>query len=205
MEGLADPTNAELAVLCAAAAERGSGFCRVLGSTEQQEWLGTAVETVWSVAAGQTAVDECADLIDGLVLEDEEDEEDPTARPGFFADQSVGLVGEALAVSMRPSVEKVETVLKTVRTLLSMADFTLSGEKPVIVRAGETPPVGPLVRRELDARLKVLTVLARDRRDAGSGGRPRSDVLTELREATRAFVIEVTPALEEFAEAKNWL
>lgn len=206
VEGLSDPTDAELMVLCAAAAERGMGFCRVLGSAEQQEWLDSALEAVWSAAAGQAVADECADLLDALVLEDDEGgEEDPTASPGFFSDQSIGLVGEALAVSMRPSAEKVESVLRTVRTLLSMADFTLSGAKPVIVRAGETPPAGPLVRREQDARLEVLAVLARDRCDAGGRKRPRPDVLTEVREATRAFVTEVTPALEEFAEAKNWL
>ncbi|MEU6098671.1 hypothetical protein [Streptomyces sp. NPDC047079] len=193
-------------VLCAAAAERGTGFCRILGSAEQREWLDSALQAVWSAGLGQAVADELADLLDALVLADDEgEEEDPTASPAFFADQSVGLVGDALAVSMRPSAEKVESVLRTVRTLLSMADFTLSGGKPVIVRAGETPPSGPLVRREQDARLEVLAILARDRCDAGSRKRPRTDALTEVREATRAFVTEVTPALEEFAEGKNWL
>ncbi|MER6976608.1 hypothetical protein [Streptomyces carpinensis] len=207
MEALVDPTEAELMVLCAAAAERGTGFCRVLGSAEQQEWLDAALEAVWSAAAGQTVADECADLLDALVLEEDEGgTEDPTAGPGFFADQSAGLVGEALAMAMTPSAERVETVLRTVRSLLSMADFTLSGEKPVIVRAGQTPPAGPLVSRELEARREALALLARDRQDAeGEGYPPRRDVLIELREATRAFVTEVTPSLEEFAEGKNWL
>lgn len=205
MEALAELTEAELIVFCAAAAERGTGFCRILGSAEQQEWLDAALETVWSAAAGRTVADRCADLLDDLLLETDEDGEDPTASPGFFADQSVGLVGEALAVSMRPSAEKVEAVLTTARTLLSMADFTLSGEKPVIVRAGQTPPAGPLVTRELDARNDVLTVLTQARRETGNEGHPRSGVLAEVRELTRVFVDEVTPALEEFAEAKNWI
>ncbi|MCX4763983.1 hypothetical protein OG562_24080 [Streptomyces sp. NBC_01275] len=191
-------------LLCTAAAQRGSAFCRVLGSAEQQSWLDSGLELAWSAAAGEEVADECAELLDALdaldVLDAGDDEgeayeghggydDDPTARPGFYADQAVGLVGEALAMSIRPSAERVETVLKTLRTLLSMVDFKLGGEKPVIVRGGEPRPApGPLVQREEDAEREVLAAPA----------------VAEAQESAQAFVAEVTPSVEEFAEASHW-
>lgn len=90
------------------------------------------------------------------------------------------------------------------RTLLSMVDFKLSGEKPVIVRSGEPqPPPGPLVQREKDAEHQALVILLRERGAAGEryGLGP---TLTELRDLAGAFSVDVTPFLEDFSEANNW-
>jgi hypothetical protein len=54
--------------------------------------------------------DKCADLLDALVPADDESE-DPTASPGFFAEQSVGLVGDALSLTDPQFVTTVRDVV----------------------------------------------------------------------------------------------
>lgn len=198
--GSVEPVDAQLMLLCTGAAERGAVFCRVLGSAEEQSWLDSGLELAWSAAAGEDVADDCAELLDALggeEYEDEECEEDPTSRPGFYVEQAVGLVGEALAMSLRPSVDRVETVLTTLRTLFSMVDFKLSGEKPVVVRSGEPRPVpGPLVQKEEEAERQALGLLTGEH--GGSG-------VAETRESAQAFVAEVTSSVEEFAELSGWI
>ena len=203
MEGLSTLSHAQLTLLCTGAAERGSVFCRVLGSAEERRWLDSGLELAWSAAAGEDVADDCAELLDALGGEKHEDEEDyedcegdPTSRPGFYVEQAVGLVGEALAMSLRPSADRVETVLMTLRTLFSMVDFKLSGEQPVIVRSGEPRPApGPLVQREEEAEGAALSLL--------TGEHGGSDI-AETRESARAFLAEVIPSVEEFAELSGW-
>ncbi|MFD9409915.1 hypothetical protein ACFWBN_23280 [Streptomyces sp. NPDC059989] len=207
MEGFSALSDSELIMLCAATAERAAPFCRILGTEEQRAWLESGLELAWRMAAGEDAADDCSAMLDWLEVEDDEEEfedADPTAHPGFYADQAVGLVGESLASSLMPSGDRVETALKTVRTLFSMVDFKLSGEKPVIVRSGEErPPPGPLVQRELDAAGAALGLLSR--RSGGAGQQPDAlSALVELRNSAREFAAAVTPSLEEFAEANDW-
>ncbi|MFF8837108.1 hypothetical protein [Streptomyces sp. NPDC015130] len=206
IENLPGPSDAELNLLAAATAERAAAFCRVMGSEEQQDWIDSGLELAWRMAAGHDVADDCSALLDSLVEDDEGEFEDadPTASPGFYAEMAVGLVGEALAVSLRPSVDRIETGFKTMRTLFSMVDFKLSGEKPVIVRAGEPQPApGPLVQGERDAEDQALAILLRERGVAGERLGAES-TLTELRDLSEAFSTDVTPALEEFSEANNW-
>ncbi|MFK0258726.1 hypothetical protein [Streptomyces sp. NPDC090445] len=158
------------------------------------------------MAAGHRVADGCSALLDSLAEDDEceFDEADPTAYPSFYADQAVGLVGEALAVSLRPSIDRVTVGFKTMRMLLSMVDFKLSGEKPVIIRSGEPRPgSGPLVQREKDAEDHALAVLLRERGGIGER-RGMSSTLIELRDLARSFAAKVTPSLEVFSEANNW-
>ncbi|WP_329620364.1 hypothetical protein OG357_07280 [Streptomyces sp. NBC_01255] len=206
IENLPSPSDTELKLLAAATAERAAAFCRVLGSEEQQDWIDSGLELAWRMAAGHDEADECAAFLDSLVEDDEGEFEDadPTASPGFYAEMAVGLVGEALAVSLRPSVDRIETGYKTMRTLFSMVDFKLSGEKPVIVRSGEPQPApGPLVQGERDAEDRALAILLRERGEAGERQGAES-TLTELRDLAEAFSNDVTPSLEEFSEANNW-
>jgi hypothetical protein len=206
IENLPSPSATELKLLSAATAERAAPFCRVFGSEEQKSWIESGLELAWQMAAGHEVADDCSAVLDSLVEDGEAEFEDadPTAHPGFYADQAVGLVGEALAVSLRPSTDRIATGFKTMRTLLSMVDFKLSGEKPVIVRSGEPqPPPGPLVQREKDAEDQVLAILLRERGVAGERCGPRS-TLTELRDLAGAFSADVTPSLEGFSEANNW-
>ncbi|MEU6932501.1 hypothetical protein AB4225_33765 [Streptomyces sp. 2RAF24] len=204
VDGLPEPTDAELRLMCAAGATRGAAFCSLLGSAEQQDWLDAALHLVWRAAAGEDVADECADTLDTLVDEDPVwQSEDPTSLPAFYADQAVGLVGEALAMSVRPTGERLDTVLTTVRSLLSMVDFKLSGEKPVIVRAGAPkPPSGPLVEKETEAEQHLVAILAETR----STGDPTSGMpeAVEARKSALMFASDVTPYLEEFAQANNW-
>ncbi|RSS59503.1 hypothetical protein [Streptomyces sp. WAC01280] len=206
IENLSSPSDTELKLLAAATAERAAAFCRVMGSEEQQDWIDSGLELAWRMAAGHDGADECADFLDSLVGDDEGEFEDadPTASPGFYAEMAVGLVGEALAVSLRPSVDRIETGYKTMRTLFSMVDFKLSGEKPVIVRSGEPQPApGPLVQGERDAEERALAILLRER-DASGERQGAESTLTELRGLAEAFSNDVTPSLEEFSEANNW-
>ncbi|WP_217240483.1 hypothetical protein [Streptomyces sp. AC555_RSS877] len=203
---LPDPSATELMALSAATAERAAPFCRVFGSEEQNSWVESGLELAWQMAAGHDVADDCSALLDSLV-EDSEcefEDADPTAHPGFHAEQAVGLVGEALAVSLRPSIDRIETGFRTMRTLLSMVDFKLSGEKPIIVRSGEPRPLpGPLVQRELDAREQVLAILLRER-GVAEGERDLRSTLIELRDLTGEFSTDVTASLEDFSEANNW-
>ncbi|MDT3728946.1 hypothetical protein ROS62_30430 [Streptomyces sp. DSM 41972] len=206
IEGLSNPSVIELKLLSAATAERAAAFCRVFGSEEQRSWTDSVLELAWEMAAGHDVAEDCSTLLDSLVEDDEDDFEDadPTAHPEFYAEQAVGLVGEAMATALRPSTDRIETGFKTMRTLLSMVDFKLSGEKPVIVRAGEPlPPPGPLVQRERDAEDQALAILLRQRGVKGERRGPEP-TWTELRELAVAFSAEVTPSLEEFSEANNW-
>jgi hypothetical protein len=205
IENLPDPSDTELKLLSAATAERSAPFCRVFGSEEQQAWMESGLALVWEMAAGHDVADDCSALLDSLVEDDEDEFEDadPTAHPGFYAEQAVGLVGEALAVSLRPSADRIVTGFKTMRTLFAMVDFKLSGEKPVIVRSGDPqPPPGPLVQREKDAVDQALTLLLRER-DVVERLGPRT-TLTELHDLAVTFSAEVTPFLEDFSEANNW-
>ncbi|MFB7027779.1 MULTISPECIES: hypothetical protein [unclassified Streptomyces] len=206
IENLSSPSDVELKLLAAATAERAASFCRVLGSEEQQDWIDSGLELAWRMAAGYGEVDDCSALLDSLVEygESEFEEADPTASPGFYAEQAVGLVGEALAVSLRPSIDRIETGFKTMRTLFSMVDFKLSGEKPVIVRSGEPKPLpGPLGQLERDAESQALAILLRERGMTGERLGEQS-TLVELRNLAEAFSVNVTPSLEEFSEANNW-
>ncbi|MDN3271432.1 hypothetical protein [Streptomyces sp. MA15] len=202
-EELRDASGDELKLLGAAAAERGVVFCRFLGSDEQQDWLSGGLDLVWAAASDEAAADDCLEHLDALEAEDAEgqdEEHDSTERPGFYADQAVGLVAEALVGSADPSTERVERALRTLRTLCSMVVFKLGGEVPVVVRSGDSRPApGPLVRRELDAEHELAALLTRAR---GASGNAAS--VDEIRAAAQEFAREVTSAVREFAEASGW-
>lgn len=208
IENLPMLSGVEIRLLCSASAERAAAFCRLLGTDEQKSWIESGLEVAWRMSAGIDAADECSSLLDHIVDDDDEDEfddADPTAQPAFYADQAVGLVGEALAASLAPSEDRVAAGHKTIRALLAMVDFKLSGEKPVIVRSGESRPgPGPLVRREKEAQDHAVAILLRER---GVGGEQQglSYTLAELRDLARVFAAEVTPSLEEFSEASDWI
>ncbi|MEU0581949.1 hypothetical protein ABZ465_32670 [Streptomyces griseoincarnatus] len=202
-EELRGTSGDELKLLGAAAAERGAAFCRVLGSDEQQDWLDGGLDLVWAAARDEVAADDCLEYLDVLEAEDVEGQDegqDPTEHPGFFADQAVGLVAEALVGSVDPSAERVERALRTLRTLCSMVDFKLGGEVPVIVRSGDPRPApGPLVHRELEAEHELMALLARAR---GASGNAAS--VDEIRAVAQEFAREVTSAVRAFSEASSW-
>ncbi|MFJ8652223.1 hypothetical protein ACIRNU_07740 [Streptomyces rochei] len=206
-EELQDASEAELRLLGAAAAERGAAFCRVLGTAEQQDWIGRGLELLWAAATDEAVADDCVDHLDALEPEAEEDqdeEQDPTERPGFYADQALGLVGEALAGSANPSAERVERALRTLRSLCSMVDFKLGGEVPVVVRSGDPQPApGPLVRGELEAERELEALLARARGVSGDTASPAS-MVGEARAAAQEVAREMTSAVREFAESHSW-
>ncbi|MER5553205.1 hypothetical protein ABT001_16275 [Streptomyces sp. NPDC002793] len=142
LQAISNASDSELVLICAAAAERGAAFCRALGGSEQSEWVDASLGLVWAAAAGGSTQDECAEALDELEMESQ-DGEDDSSRPEFYVAQSVALVGNALAVSLRPSAAKTEMAINTIRSLLSMLDFKMGGEKPVILRYGDpTPPGG---------------------------------------------------------------
>lgn len=83
-KNLAELSDVELMLVCAAAAERGGGasFCHVLGSAAQQSWLDAALDMAWSTAAGNEVADDCAELLDALTLESDTSEAGPISRIG---------------------------------------------------------------------------------------------------------------------------
>ncbi|WP_157767824.1 hypothetical protein [Actinosynnema pretiosum] len=144
--------------------------------------------------------DGCAEALDELEMEPQDDEYDHYC-PEFYVTQAVELVGNALAVSMRPSAVKVETSVNTVRSLLAMLDFKFEGERPVVVRCGETfPPPGLLLQKEIDAEREVLSLLTQE----GEGSAGNCPVATRVRTSANAFSMWLLPAVKEFAEISNW-
>ncbi|MEU0915689.1 hypothetical protein [Streptomyces althioticus] len=202
-EEIRNPSDNELKLLGAAAAERGAGFCRVFGSDEQREWLRRGLHLMWAAVSDEATADDCLDHLDALGTADAEsqdEEQDPTAHPGFYAEQSVGLVAEALVGSANPSAERVERALQTLRTLCSMVDFKLGGEVPVIVRSGDPRPApGPLVRMELEAESELVARLTRARETNSN-----TASVDELRATAEDFARAVTSAVKAFAAASNW-
>lgn len=161
-------TSFELALVCAAAAERGMAFSRVLGEPDHLARVEELAELAWAAAVGAAEEDECADALEELEAHFDDDEDDPS-QPEFFVDQSTALVGIALACAARPSAAQAELSTNTMRTLLSMVDFRLAGEKPVVLRYGETAPApGVLEQREVDAAREVVDLL----REVGAGDLP---------------------------------
>lgn len=202
-EDLRELSGNELNLLGAAAAERGAAFCRVLGSDEQQEWLSRGLHLMWAAVSGEATADDCLEHLDALEAadaENQDEEHDPTAHPGFYADQAIGLVAEALAGSANPSPERVERALRTLRTLCSMVDFKLGGEVPVIVRSSDPRPApGPLARMELDAENELVARLAGARETSSN-----TASADEIRATAEEFGREVTSAVKGFAAASNW-
>ncbi|MFJ2631623.1 hypothetical protein ACIQCJ_05705 [Streptomyces sp. NPDC093221] len=203
IQAISNASDSELMLICAAAAERGVTFCRALGPSEYLTWVDASLELAWAAAAGESVQDECAEALDGLEMEPQDGEGD-SYRPEFYVAQAVGLVGNALAVSLRPSAPKAEMSINTLRSLLSMLDFKLSGENPVIVRYGEEPPPpGLLVQMEIDAEREVLALLSQGSEDSAQGVIGRS-VATQAQVSASAFSVQLTPSIEAFAELNNW-
>lgn len=203
LQAISNASDPELVLICAAAAERGAAFCRALGRSEQSEWVDTSLGLVWAAATGDSVQDDCAEALDELEMESQDDEDD-SSRPEFYVAQSVALVGNALAVSLRPSAAKAEMAVNTIRSLLSMLDFKAGGEKPVVVRYGDpSPPVGPLVQMEIDAEREVFEVLAREAAASGQG-EPRASVVNRIQASSTEFSGRLAPSIEEVSVLSNW-
>lgn len=203
LQAISNASDPELVLICAAAAERGALFCRALGRSEQSEWVDASLGLVWAAAAGESVQDDCAEALDELEMESQDDEDD-SSRPEFYVAQSVALVGNALAVSLRPSAAKTEMAVNTIRSLLSMLEFKVGGEKPVVVRYGDpSPPVGPLVQMEIDAECEVLDLLAREAAASGQG-KPRASAVNRIQASSTEFCGRLAPSIEEFVALSNW-
>lgn len=160
LQAISNASDSDLMLICAAVAERGVAFCQVLGAGHLT-WVDASLELAWAATAGEPVQDECFEALDELEMEPQDGEGD-TSRPEFYVTQALGLVGNAFGVSLKSSVSKAEMSINTLRSMLSMIDFKLSGEIPVIVRYGEGhPPPGPLVHMEIDAERAVLALLSR--------------------------------------------
>ncbi|MFJ2416132.1 hypothetical protein [Streptomyces brevispora] len=206
LQAISNASDSELVLICAAAAERGAAFCRALGGSEQSEWVDASLGLVWAAAAGDSTQDECAEALDELDELDMEsqDGEDDSSRPEFYVAQSVALVGNALTVSLRPSAAKTEMAINAIRSLLSMLDFKVGGEKPVILRYGDpTPPAGPLVQMEIGAEREVIDLLAREAA-ASSQGAPSTSSVNQIQASSTEFGARLTPSIEEVAALSNW-
>lgn len=194
--------DSELMLICAAVAERGVAFCQVLGAGHLT-WVDASLELAWAAAAGDLVQDECFEALDELEMEPQ-DGEDDASRPEFYVTQAIGLVGNALAVSLRPSASKAEMSINTLRSLLSMVDFKLSGEVPVIVRYGEgRPPPGQLVHMEIDAERAVLALSSRGAEGFTQGVTGRL-VANRARDSARVFAERLVPSIEVFAKLGGW-
>lgn len=203
LQAISNASDPGLVLICAAAAERGAAFCRALGRSEQIEWVDASLGLAWAAAAGNSVQDECAEALDELDMESQ-DGEDDSSRPEFYVAQSVALVGNALAVSLRPSAAKAEMSINTIRSLLSMLDFKLGGERPVIVRYGDPSPApGPLVQMEIDAEREVIGLLTQGPMNFGLGLDP-SSALTQAQASATEFGARLAPSIEEVAELRNW-
>lgn len=203
LQAISNASDPELVLICAAAAERGAVFCRVLGRPEQSEWIDSSLGLIWAAAAGDSVQDDCAESLDELDMESQEDEDD-SSHPDFYVAQSVALAGNALAVSLRPSAAKAEMSVNTIRSLLSMLDFKVGGEKPVVVRYGDpSPTVGPLVQMEVDAEREVLDVLAREAAASGQV-QPRTSAVNRIHAASTQFGGRLRPSIKEVATLSNW-
>jgi hypothetical protein len=202
-QAISNASDSELMLICTAAAERGAAFCRALGPSEYLTWVDTSLGLAWAAAAGESVQDECAEALDELEMEPH-DGEDDSSHPEFYVTQAVGLVGNALAVSLRPSVAKVEVSINAIRSLLSMVDFKFAGERPVILRYGEVPPPpGLLVQMEIDAEREVLAILAQAKGDFAQG-ETIHPLATQVQASASAFAVRLASSVEEFAELSNW-
>ncbi|TGZ10565.1 hypothetical protein [Streptomyces rhizosphaericola] len=203
LQEISNASDPELVLICAAAAERGAAFCRALGRSDQSEWVDTSLRIVWAAAAGDSTQDDCAQALDELEMESQGDEDD-SSRPEFYVAQSVALVGNALAVSLRPSATKAEMAVNTIRSLLSMLDFKIGGEKPVIVQYGDSSPSpGPLVQMEINAEREVLDLLARGAATSAQG-KHRTLPANRIQASSSEFSERLTPSIEEFSALSSW-
>ncbi|MFE7972809.1 hypothetical protein [Streptomyces shenzhenensis] len=203
VQAISNASDSELVLICAAAAERGAAFCRVLGRSQHSEWVDASLGLVWAAAAGSSVQDECAEALDELDMEPQEDEDD-SSRPDFYVAQSVALTGNALAVSLRPSATSAEMSINAIRSLLSMLDFKLGGGKPVVVRYGDSSsPPGPLVQMEIDAEREVIDLLARDAASSDRNG-DLSSTVTQIRASANEFGARLTPSIDEVALLSGW-
>lgn len=201
VEAISNASDSELVLICAAAAERGAGFCRALGGSEQSEWVDASLGLVWAAAAGDSVQDECAEALDELEMESQDG--DDSSQPDFYVAQSVALVGTALAVSLRPSAVEAEMAINTIRSLLSMLDFKVGGEKPAIVRYDDpSPPVGPLVQMEIDAEREVIDILAREA--VFDQEAPRASTVSRIQTSSTGFGARLAHPIEEVAALSNW-
>ena len=185
--------DSELMLICAAVAERGVAFCQVLGAGHLT-WVDASLELAWAAAAGDLVQDECFEALDELEMEPQ-DGEDDASRPEFYVTQAIGLVGNALAVSLRPSASKAEMSINTLRSLLSMVDFKLSGEG--------RPPPGQLVHMEIDAERAVLALSSRGAEGFTQGVTGRL-VANRARDSARVFAERLVPSIEVFAKLGGW-
>ncbi|WP_157606490.1 hypothetical protein [Saccharomonospora cyanea] len=203
LQAISNASDSELVLICAAAAERGVAFCRVLGTTENVAWAEETLRLAWMSAAGEPVDDECADALDDLELGYNDDEDD-TSQPEFFVDQSLSLVGNAISVSLEPTVAKAELSVNTVRTLLAMLDSTLAGEQVVIVGYGEKPPPpGLLQQMEISAEREVVDLLAGIDRE-GTPKASIASIVPRVKAASREFSTRLAVSIEEVADLSGW-
>ncbi|WP_134715050.1 hypothetical protein [Saccharomonospora xinjiangensis] len=203
LQAILNASDSELIIISAAVAERGVAFCRVLGKTESVAWADEALRLTWMAVAGEPVEDECADVLDNLDLGYNDDEDD-TSQPEFFIDQSLSLVGNAISVLLKPDVAKVELSVNTMRTLLSMLDFTLTGEQVVIVGYGEeTPPPGPLQQMEINAEREVVDLLVSLNKE-GTQRANISSIIPRVKASSREFSTRLAASIEEVADLSNW-
>ncbi|MFD7659247.1 hypothetical protein ACFV4N_35180 [Actinosynnema sp. NPDC059797] len=198
--GPADASAGELLVICAAVAERAAPLCRVLGTPEQVAWVEASLDLAWAAAAGEPVADGCAEALDELGHDLDEDEEDDPGSAEFLVDRSLDLVGIALAGALRRSPSNAVLALNTLRTVAGLLDVEVMGRRPVVVRYGEPPPPpGPLAEKELGAQREVTALLAA----RGEGVVPPV-VVARARAAAREHAAAFTPVVERLAVLNDW-
>ncbi|MFG2143674.1 hypothetical protein ACGFRG_05675 [Streptomyces sp. NPDC048696] len=174
----------DLKVAAAAVAQRGSIFYRILGPHDERDWLDSVLELIWAAAEGQDVGDECAEVLEKMGEESQADEFD-SSHSEFFAARSLELIGNALAVALRPDPERVDQSYIALRELLSIVDYRLGGSESVVTRYGEPSPLpGPLEQKEIEAEGMVRDELARSMGQV--------DAVARIREESSRFSVEVT-------------
>ncbi|MFB8201250.1 hypothetical protein [Kitasatospora purpeofusca] len=201
LQAISNASTSELMLICTAAAERGASFCRTLGTSELLTWVDASLELAWAAASGESVQDECAEALDELEMEPQEGEDD-SSRPEFYLTQAVGLVGNALANSLRPSAAKTEMSINTIRSLLSMIDFKLGGERPMVVPYGtELPPPGPLAKMEIDAERRVISLF--NQGEVASQDKVIASAVS-ARASSGEFATHLSRFIGEFSEISHW-
>lgn len=151
IDSLEVASAAVLTAFCAALAERMVGVYVALVDEEEARWAKNSLTAVWEAVAAESDSDACAEALEAINERADSEVEDDLGS-AFYAARALDVLGLALESTLRPDLRKAELAANTVESVLGSFDFTLSRERAVILRAGDSlPRPGPLVSREQEA------------------------------------------------------
>ncbi|TVL89135.1 hypothetical protein CD790_28515 [Streptomyces sp. SAJ15] len=184
---------------CATCAERGSAIYSTLARDDEVQHLNEMLDLVWRAVVESSLDADASSVVEEFEEATEDDTEDEADSPGFYVTQSALLIVNALAVYLNPDPARAAMSGRTLETILSSFDFTLSGEQARLIPAGQESPTGPLQQLEQQEQVAYMSAFA-----DGTGVRITPERMNELRRSCLLARNQYEDAVRQVADLSGW-